>query len=219
MRICAISPLKSANINEILQFISNCNHDLIVLPGNADNHPSYRSVAEVLRPGVCAFVETGSGKGNSVPWFVSSTRQVRMPPQIFATKPTASQLDQLQAIWPERTHQVKDRKFSVAICGEIDAFAKDGSVKAGRSLPYDVLVNPTHTTRGRWNHLGVKLKNLSAGTVVVHAANNDFDHHRVTTQVRIYVNGHNPALNLAPFGRWTLRDKAAQRRLASRYTP
>jgi len=24
----------------------------------------------------------------------------------------------------------------------------------------------------------------------------------------------NPALNLAPFGRWTLRDKAAQRRLA-----
>jgi hypothetical protein len=26
----------------------------------------------------------------------------------------------------------------------------------------------------------------------------------------------NPALNLAPFGRWTLRHKAAQRRLASR---
>lgn len=26
----------------------------------------------------------------------------------------------------------------------------------------------------------------------------------------------NPTLNLAPFGRWTLRDKAAQRRLAPR---
>jgi len=26
----------------------------------------------------------------------------------------------------------------------------------------------------------------------------------------------NPALNLAPFGRWTLRDKPAQRRLALR---
>ena len=26
------------------------------------------------------------------------------------------------------------------------------------------------------------------------------------------------ALNLAPFGRWTLRDKAAQRRLALRYS-
>ena len=29
-------------------------------------------------------------------------------------------------------------------------------------------------------------------------------------------NRANPALNLAPFGRWTLRDKAAQRRLALR---
>jgi len=28
---------------------------------------------------------------------------------------------------------------------------------------------------------------------------------------------YNPALNLAPFGRWTLRDKAAQRRLALRW--
>ncbi len=27
---------------------------------------------------------------------------------------------------------------------------------------------------------------------------------------------HNMTLNLAPFGRWTLRDKAAQRRLALR---
>ena len=189
MKICAISPLISASKHDILQFIGNCKHDLIVLPGNAANHPSYRSVAEVLRPGVFAFVETGSGKGHSVPWLVSSSLQVRMPPQIFATSPTASELDRLQAIWPERTHQLKDREFSVAICGEIDAFAKDGSVKSGRSLPYDVLVNPTHTTRGRWNHLGVKLKNLSVGTVVVHAANNDFDHHRVTTQVRIYVNG------------------------------
>lgn len=189
MKIYAVSPLISASKNEILQFIDSCKHDLIVLPGNTDNHPSSRSVAEALRPGVFAFVETGSGKGHSVPWLVSSCRQVRMPPQIFATNPTASELDRLQAIWPERTHKIKDREFSVAICGEIDAFAKDGSVKSGRSLPYDVLVNPTHTTRGRWNHLDVKLKNLSAGTVVVHTANNDFNHHSVTTQVRIYVNG------------------------------
>jgi len=27
---------------------------------------------------------------------------------------------------------------------------------------------------------------------------------------------HNPALNLAPFGRWTLRDEAAERRSALR---
>ncbi|KFB76783.1 MAG: hypothetical protein AW06_002155 [Candidatus Accumulibacter cognatus] len=29
---------------------------------------------------------------------------------------------------------------------------------------------------------------------------------------------HNPALDRAPFDRWTLRDKAAQRRSAPRYT-
>ena len=28
---------------------------------------------------------------------------------------------------------------------------------------------------------------------------------------------HNPAVDLAPFGRWTLRDKAAQRRSPPRY--
>jgi hypothetical protein len=32
-------------------------------------------------------------------------------------------------------------------------------------------------------------------------------------------NTPNPALNLAPFGRWTLRDKTAQRRLALRWAP
>jgi hypothetical protein len=32
-----------------------------------------------------------------------------------------------------------------------------------------------------------------------------------------YLKQSNPALNLAPFGRWTLRDKAAQRRLALRW--
>ncbi len=189
MKICAISPLISASKNDILQFISICKHDLVVLPGNATNHPSYQSVANVLKPGVFAFVETGLGKGESVPWLVSSTQKVEMPSQIFARKPTTRELDQLQDIWPKRTHKIKERVVSFAICGEIDAFAKDGSVKAGRNLPYDVLVNPTHTTRGRWNHLGVKLNNLSTNTAVVHVANNDYDHHGITTNVRIYVNG------------------------------
>jgi hypothetical protein len=39
------------------------------------------------------------------------------------------------------------------------------------------------------------------------------EEHPVTEHLR---GGENPALNLAPFGRWTLRDKAAQRRLALR---
>ena len=37
----------------------------------------------------------------------------------------------------------------------------------------------------------------------------------IIEQVRKHL-GPNPALNLASFGRWTLRDKAAQRRLALR---
>ena len=28
---------------------------------------------------------------------------------------------------------------------------------------------------------------------------------------------HNPPVNLAPYGRWTLRDEAAQRRLPARW--
>jgi hypothetical protein len=187
MKICAISPLESASCKEILRFLGKCNHDLIILPGNAENHPSYRQIVKVLKPGLFAFVETGTEKGRSVPWLVSSKQQIKMPSQVFITKPTAGELDQLQSIWPARTHKVANHEVSFAICGEIDAFSKKGTVKAGRKLPYDILVNPTHTTRGRWNHLGVKLKALSTETAVVHVANNDYDHQQVTTNVRIYL--------------------------------
>jgi len=95
MKICAVSPLASANADEILDFIGDCEHDLVVLPGYAENHPSYQSVANVLKPRVFAFVETGPGKGKSVPWLVSSTQQVRMPIQIFSNKPRAAELDEL----------------------------------------------------------------------------------------------------------------------------
>jgi len=40
---------------------------------------------------------------------------------------------------------------------------------------------------------------------------------RSLRQPSVLENRYNPALNLAPFGRWTLRDKAAQRRLALRW--
>ena len=39
---------------------------------------------------------------------------------------------------------------------------------------------------------------------------------QVVSYVRQSKTGANPAVNLAPFGRWTLRDKAAQRRLPLR---
>ncbi len=35
-------------------------------------------------------------------------------------------------------------------------------------------------------------------------------------EAQVHTKRSNPALNLAPFGRWKLRDKAAQRRLALR---
>lgn len=89
-----------------------------------------------------------------------------------------------------RTHKISNRNVSVAICGDIDGFTKDEAVKAGRNLPYEVLINPTHTTRGRWSHLGPKLENLSRDTAVVCVANNDYDHWGgLTTNVCIYVNG------------------------------
>jgi len=189
MKIYAISPLISAKKIEILQFVGNCDHGLVILPGNAMNHPCYKEIKRILKPGVFAFVETGLGKGDSIPWLVSSTKEIQMPNQIFATSPKATDLDCLQKVWPDRTHQIYNRRVSFAICGEIDGFAKDGSVKSKRQLPYDILANPTHTTRGRWNHLGPKLSNLSLGTVVIHVANNDYNHHNVTTNVRIYMDG------------------------------
>ncbi len=189
MKICAISPFESATRTEILKFISRCNHDIIILPGNAKNHPTPQSVAKVLKKGIFAFVETGRGKGKSIPCLVSSMQQIKMPSQCFARTPKATDLDNLQSIWHLRTHKIGNRKFSFAICGEIDGFKKDASVKYGRNLPYDILINPTHTIRGRFNHLGIKLKNLSAGTVVIHVANNDRNHHRLITDIRIYING------------------------------
>ena len=45
----------------------------------------------------------------------------------------------------------------------------------------------------------------------------NFEHQRCTVKTALSSSPcSNPALNLAPFGRWTLRDKPAQRRLALR---
>ena len=75
-----------------------------------------------------------------------------------------------------------------------------------------------------------RTQRLSAPTVM-RFAQALFQHPRHVTVAVIRHSGHqrhtvktalssnpcsNPALNLAPFGRWTLRDKAAQRRLALR---
>jgi len=192
MKICAVSPKTKASRDEILDFISECktDPDLIVLPGfcKDGNHPNCKEVSNSLKKGVFVFVETFDGK-SATPWLVSSSESIQMPDQIFKQKPTAGELDRLQEAWPQRTHNVKGREISFAICGEIDAFTKKGSVKKERNLPYEVLINPTHFPRGRWNHLGVKLETLSLGKAVVHVANNPLEGRDVTSHLRIYVNG------------------------------
>ena len=188
MRICAISPLESATKSEILSLISTLDHDLIVLPGWAKNHPDPMSLAKELNRNSYAFVETKGKKRVGVPSLVTNETYLSMPPQVFIDSPSAKDLDSLQSIWTSRTHKICNANISFAICGEIDAFQKDGKAKMGRNFPFEILINPTHTTRGRWNHLGEKLNNLSRNTVVVHVANNDYGHHEITTHIRIYKN-------------------------------
>ena len=189
MKACAISPFSIATTQELLNFIATINHELIILPGGAPNHPSVRQIQNAISPQSTVFVETGYKKLSNRPWIVLKKSVIQMPGQLFAQTPRASDLDNLQNIWGKRTHLIASKKVSFAICGEVDAFTVRGTVKYNRNLPFNILVNPTHTVRGRWNHLGRKLSNLSIKKVVIHNANNDRNHNKLTTNLRIYKNG------------------------------
>ncbi|GAU08262.1 hypothetical protein [Desulfoplanes formicivorans] len=186
MKICAISPFELASKHEIIAFIKKINHDLVILPGNSSNHPTIKEIQKNINSITKVFVEIGNGKLASTPCLVSKMNVIKMPSQLFAQNPTSHDVDNLVSIWSKRTIKVNGKQISFAICGEIDAFHKDGYVKYNQNLPFEILINPTHTIRGRWNHLGPKLSNLSKGTVVVHVANNDRNHHCLSTNVRIY---------------------------------
>jgi hypothetical protein len=190
MKVCAISPFSIATTQEILNFISTLNHELIILPGGAQNHPSINQIQNNINSLSTVFVETGHKKLSTRPWIVSCNQTTKMPVQLFAQTPRAIDLDSLQKIWAQRNHTIASKKISFAICGEVDAFTVRGTVKFNRSLPFSVLINPTHTIRGRWNHLGRKLSNLSLKKVVVHTANNNKNHHKLSTNLRIYKNGN-----------------------------
>ena len=75
---------------------------------------------------------------------LSNKNKIRMPKQLFSKNPKPRDLDALQNIWPIRTFEIYDKKVSFVICGEIDAFNKSGKVKYNRSLPFEILINPTH---------------------------------------------------------------------------
>lgn len=134
------------------------------------------------------FLES-AGKQQAAPWLVSHTDVVSMPKQVFARRPTAQALRQLESDFPERTFTIDKRKVSFILCGEINAFNVDGLAKDKIHLPFDVLVNPAHSLMGRWHILGEKLKALSIGRTVVHVANNTRDSRKLTTDIRIYRDG------------------------------
>lgn len=192
MKVCALSPWKTASANDILSFLGRSSADLVVLPGVSTNTPSPWDVTGIIRSGVSVFAEYGKTKEAAVPYFVThGSEPAAMPRQLFAQSPSAKCLDALADIWRERTFPIGSRTVTFAICGEINAFNPDGSVKHGRQLPFDLLANPTHTVMGRWQHLGRKLSALSRNNkVVIHVANNNRNHEGLTTDVRIYVNEH-----------------------------
>lgn len=205
MRICAVSPLcfpygetddyyLSSSVKlELLNFLNGLHHDLIVLPGYLRGYPSVEDIQNNIRPGVVVFMELGSMKTKkmeSTPMLISRRKILVMHKQIFGINPGVKELRKLTEIWPERSHFISGKNVSFIMCGEVDAFAKDGLVKHGFELDFEVLINPTHTLRGRWNHLGEKLENLSKqGKAVIHVANNTRENLRITTGVRIYIDG------------------------------
>lgn len=185
MKLCAVSPFQKASKSEILAFLATATADLVVLPGHSSNTPVPDEVQSVIQGNVSVFVE---GKGGT-PCLVKKGELIPMPRQIFSHHPSARELDRLSEMLPKRTFSFGSRTVTFLICGEIIAFNPDGNVKHGRQLPYDILANPAHSLMGHWNHLGTKLTNLSLGSAVLYAANNERNHGTITTDVRIYQNG------------------------------
>ena len=189
MKLCAVSPFCSTDRNVVLAFLRSCDADLVLLPGASKNTPSPEEVQKVLRRNVNVFVEGEGGKRKAAPHLVSCTCISAMPKQVFARLPSAKEIDQLAEALPKRTFSIGGRQVSFFICGELIAFNPDGTVKHGRHLQVDVVANPAHTMMGHWNHLGRKLATLSRHGAALYATNNDREHNRVSTDVRIYKNG------------------------------
>jgi hypothetical protein len=195
MKIFAVSPFTKASRAEILRFLAGLPRALVLLPGRSSNTPSSNQIQRVIRTGSWVFVEGPGTKGKQprrnkkrFAFLVSKGMVNRMPSQVFSARPTADDVDQLAAMLPQRTFRFGKRSVTFLICGEILAFNPDGTTKHRRKLHFDILANPSHTVMGHWNHLGKKLKSLSRGSVAVHVANNDRNHH-LKTDVRIYKDG------------------------------
>lgn len=191
MKLCAISPLRSAPPRVVLSFLEKNNADFILLPGALENTPTPRQVQRVIKQGVSVFVEGRGGKTKAIPNLVTKSSITPMPPQIFWHHPTAENVDDLIEALPHRTFPIGDRKITFFICGELIAFNPDGTVKHNRKINFDIIASPSHTLMGHWNHLGKKFETLSRQSVALYATNNDREHGDLSTDVRIYVEGKN----------------------------
>jgi len=205
MKLCAVSPFKSASREEILSFLQRTTADLVILPGfSKENTPLPEEIREVIHRGVAVFVELGSpdcaGKTKTTPYLVTRARSVPMPRGTYRGKgkasrasgcawPTAKDMDKLVEACRERTFPIGSRKVTFVICGEITGFNPDGTMKHRRRLQFDILANPVHTIMRRWYWLGPKLSALSKGRTVVHVANNPGNHGNLSTDLRIYIDG------------------------------
>lgn len=187
-RIIAVSPFASATKKDIVDFVAMHSKALIVLPGNRSNTPSPKKIQRAIRGRSVVFVEGEKGK-NGRPAFIVTRRKInRMPPQIFARRPTADDIDDLVDALPGRTIRIGKRRATFFICGELIAFNPDGRVKHKRKLDHDIVINPGHTLMGHWNHLGKKLGRLSRGSIAVYVTNNVKNRH-LSSDVRIYEDG------------------------------
>jgi len=195
MNLCIVSPFTVANVDQIINFIKGCGADLIIFPGfNASNALPVREVQNALQTHSKIFMEVPEEglkaiKMEVTPSIISKKDILKMPKQIFAQKPTKSEIHALLNIWDNRTLNLGNRKLTFIICGEINGFNPDGHLKFDKEHIHDIIVNPCHTIMGHWNYLGPKLSNLSENSLTIHVTNNNKNNKNISTDLRIYENG------------------------------
>lgn len=190
MKLFVLSPFKNATSKNIVALVKAADADLIVLPGHANNTPTTAQLQLALCRGSAVFVEGPGEKGENTPFLVTKNSVTPMPRQCFANSPNAKDLDAFCTAIPNRTFDIASSMVSFVLCGEITGFKCDGTLKHGREVLIDVLINPAHTPMGRWHVLDEKLKTLSRHSVAVHVTNNTRKNPTAaTTDVRIYQNG------------------------------
>lgn len=198
MKLLALSPFTNATCKNIIDLVKAADADLIVLPGYAPNTPTIAQLQSVLRSSSAVFVEGPGEKGmnpgdkkRNPPFLVTKNLITSMPRQCFSHPPNAKDLDAFCSAIPSRTFDIASSTVSFVLCGEITGFNRDGTLKHGREVLIDILINPAHTPMGRWHVLDEKLKALSLHSLAVHVTNNTRKNPTAaTTDVRIYKNGH-----------------------------